>query len=267
MKKYLFLLLLAQGTVLYAQREYLDENKFPLADSAEAKFYRIKQADNKSGSYSELCFYISGEKESETPMIFSSFMEKYVQSGKCCSWYKNGQLKNEVNYLKGILNGKELIYYENGQVKTERNYSDNKLDKELVTYWKNGTKKREDRFNNGKFEKGICYDSLGNKIKHFDYQIRPHYKGGESKMLSDIASGLKYPINSKNAGIEGRVYVRIAINSDGTILRLDILSGINRELDWEAMRVIRTLKKFEPAYEDGEPVVFYYAVPITFTLE
>jgi TonB family protein len=267
MKKLLFLLLLIHGLVLNAQKNYLDENKIPINDTTSAKFYKIIELDNNTGGYKELYFYISGEKESETYYVKSLSTTGFVQNGKSLSWYENGRLKSEANNINGKRNGKELTYYENGQLKSDLSYKDDKHEGEIVTYWKNGKLKRKDIYNNGKFEYGNCYDSLGNEIKHFEYEIMPQYKGGDSKLLSDIANNIDYPTSSKNAGIQGRVVVRFAVNSDGTISSVDILKGVSPELNKEAMRVVKTLKKFKPGYQDGEAVPVFYMVPITFSLK
>jgi protein TonB len=267
MKKLLFLLLLTHDLGLIAQKHYLDENKIPTNDTTLAKFYDTKEFDKNSNGYKELYFYLSGAKESETCFIKSATKAGFAKNGKSVSWYENGQLKKEANFINGIRNGKELNYYDNGQLKSDLTYKGDKKEGEVVTYWENGKLKRKDIYNNGIFENGNCYDSLGNEIKHFDYEIMPQYKGGDSKLLSDIANNVEYPTNSRNAGVEGKVIVRFAVNSDGTISSVDIIKGVNLELNQEAIRVVRKLKKFKPGYEDGEPVPVFYMVPINFGLK
>lgn len=267
MKKLLILLLLTHHLGLFAQKHYLDKNKIQTNDTTLAKFYDIKEFDKNSNGYKELYFYLSGVKESETYFIKSPTTTGFAQNGKSLSWYENGQLKSEVNFINGKRNGKVLNYYDNGQLKSDLTYKGDKKEGELVTYWKNGKLKRKDIYNNGVFENGNCFDSLGNEIKHFAYEIMPQYKGGESKLLRDIANNVEYPTNSRNAGVEGQVIVRFAVNSDGKISSVDIMKGVNFELDQEAIRVVRKLKMFKPGYEDGEPVPVFYMVPINFGLK
>ncbi|MGB8490041.1 MAG: energy transducer TonB, partial [Bacteroidales bacterium] len=80
------------------------------------------------------------------------------------------------------------------------------------------------------------------------------------------ANKLNYPIKSINSGIHGRVLVRFTVNTDGTISSVGIQEGVSPELNEEAMRVVKKLKKFKPGYQDGEPVPVFYMVPITFIL-
>jgi TonB family protein len=73
--------------------------------------------------------------------------------------------------------------------------------------------------------------------------------------------------SAKTEGIQGRVIVRFVVEKDGTIDRINILKGVNPELDAEAFRVVKLLPKFEqPGFADNKPVAVWYIVPITFVL-
>ncbi|MCJ7448145.1 MAG: TonB family protein [Bacteroidales bacterium] len=263
MKKLIILILLFQSVILNAQKVFLDENKVQISDSSSAEYYKI--VEPSIDGYKELHFYITGERESENIYIRSS--GKYVKNGKSLSWFKNGLEKSEGTFIKGKQDGMELKYYDNGQLKSKINYIDDQYDKVIETFWKNEKIKRRDFYNLGKFENGNCYDSLGNEIKHFDFEIMPQYKGGDRQIISDIAYNLDYPTKSRDAGIQGRVLVRFVVNINGTISSVSILEGASPELNEEAIRVVKTLKKFKPGFQDGEPVPVFYMVPITFTLK
>jgi TonB family protein len=95
----------------------------------------------------------------------------------------------------------------------------------------------------------------------------PVFPGGESALLQFIEDSTKYPENAKTEGIQGRVIVRFVVEKDGTIDRINILKGVNPELDAEAFRVVKLLPKFEqPGFVDNKPVAVWYIVPITFIL-
>lgn len=158
------------------------------------------------------------------------------------SWYENGQLKSDVDYING---------------------QDNKF---VITYWKNGKIKRKDTFIAGKLETGACYDSLGREIPHFDYEKMPVYSGGDSELMRDIAMNTNYPIKSRDAGIQGKVILRFGVNKNGDINNIELVQGVNDELNREAIRVLHVLRRFQPGYCDGEPVFVYYMIPISFNL-
>jgi TonB family protein len=266
MKKLLVLVFMINATVLSGQRLFLNENRKPVIDSLTAKYYKIIEYGEKPETYKELFYFITGEKESEINYFKYPSSEKYVKEGKYYTWYKNGQLKEEDNYVNNKIQGRKTEWHETGQPKSEIDYFEGKLNGTVLTYWKNGKIKRKDFYNQDEFEDGTCYDSLGKKTKHFDYKIMPQYKGGDNQLLNEIALKTNFPEKLREAGIEGRVVVRFVVTEDGSITNVDIMEGVNPEFNNEAIRVVKKLKKFIPGYEDGDPVPVYYLLPITFTL-
>jgi protein TonB len=103
------------------------------------------------------------------------------------------------------------------------------------------------------------------------YQVvdeMPVFKGGDAAILKYIAENTKYPEAAKTGGIQGKVIVRFAIESDGSVGRVAILKGVDPELDNEALRVVNGLPSFEkPGIKDGKPVAVWYMVPINFALK
>lgn len=304
MKILIILISFFYAITLNGQKVFLDEYKDLTIDSAKAKYYMVSDYEKNSKSFKATAFYITGEKESESNYIKSSEKDaiafvwylsgqsrKFVKDGKSIAWYKNGQIKSETNYIAGKINGKSFTWfengktkskknslnnknegksyewYENGQLKSESDYIENQYNGLINTYWKNGKIKRKDAYIDGKFQNGTCYDSLGKEIKHYDLEVMPEYKGGDRQLLMDISYNTNYPKRSRDSGIQGRVLLRFAVNQQGSITDIEILEGINSELNKEAVRVLSTLKRFKPGYSDGEPVEVYYLIPITFTLK
>jgi periplasmic protein TonB len=304
MRRLIILLLLPFTTSLTGQKVFLDEQKSPIVDPSLAKHFIITNYADNPKAFKVTMYLITGEKESECSYIKSSdknalsylwylsgLSKKYVKNEKSIEWYKNGQVKDETNYTNGVLNGKSLSWYENGQIKSETTYLNNEAegkskswyqngqlksecdninglyDGDIITYWNNGKIKRNDKYKEGKFQNGICYDSLGKEIDHFDLEVLPKYAGGDQRMMSDIYNNINYPVKSRDNGIQGSVIVRFAVNEQGGISDIDIMQGINEELNNEAVRVIKELRRFKPGYEDGEPAKVYFTCPITFQLK
>jgi protein TonB len=46
-----------------------------------------------------------------------------------------------------------------------------------------------------------------------------------------------------------------------------IIKGVSPDLDKEALRVVRTLPRFEPGRQSGKTVAVAYIIPINFLLE
>jgi TonB family protein len=96
----------------------------------------------------------------------------------------------------------------------------------------------------------------------------PAFKGGDAALMDYIAKNTKYPETAKTKGIQGKVIVRFAVETDGSVDKVSILKGVDPELDQEAFRVVSSLPAFEkPGVKDGKDVAVWYMVPINFTLK
>ncbi len=96
---------------------------------------------------------------------------------------------------------------------------------------------------------------------------KPEYPGGESGLLSEISQNIKYPVKAFQNGIQGRVVCKFIIEADGSISNPEVVRSVDPDLDKEALRVVKTLKKFTPGKQRGEAVAVSYVVPIMFRLE
>jgi TonB family protein len=94
----------------------------------------------------------------------------------------------------------------------------------------------------------------------------PLLPGGEELLMKYISKNIRYPEAAKEKGIQGRVFVKFFISSRGDVSGHVIVKSVSPELDAEALRVVKTLTKFEPARRDRKAVPAWYNVPITFVL-
>ena len=85
-------------------------------------------------------------------------------------------------------------------------------------------------------------------------------------MRKHIAKTLKYPRIAEENGIEGRVTVRFVVSKTGDVGNVEVIKGVDRYLDAEAVRVISSMPKWIPGTQNGVAVNVYYIVPIVFKL-
>jgi len=109
-------------------------------------------------------------------------------------------------------------------------------------------------------------DKVLSETPYVVVQEMPIYPGGDTELLYYIAKNTKYPEAAKEAKAEGRVIVRFAVTKEGNADGVSVLKGVHPLLDEEAVRVVSTLKGFEPGKQGGVPVNVWYMVPITFKL-
>lgn len=185
------------------------------------------------------------------------------------SYYLNGAIKSEINfsnYKEQIKYGYAKSWYENGQLKEKATYKENKLNDTLITYWSNGNLKRVDYFNMGKLINGQLYNFDGTATAHYDYEIAAEFPGGLNKLADFIGKNIKYPKAARKNGIEGKVFLRFIVDTEGHIQHVEVLKGVSPEIDEEAIRVIKIMPQWRPAMVDGNKVNSFFNLPLSFKL-
>jgi len=94
------------------------------------------------------------------------------------------------------------------------------------------------------------------------------FQGSDVNSFRDwVTKHLKYPDIAIRKGISGKVYVQYAINSKGDVVDVKVIRGIDPSLDKEAIRVISSSPKWEPAKQRGTKVKQQFTIPIAFALQ
>ena len=90
------------------------------------------------------------------------------------------------------------------------------------------------------------------------------YPDGETGLLKDIASNLKYPEKAVKQGKQGMVVLRFFIKEDGSIGDIQIKKSVSPECDEAAVNAVKKLRKFTPAKQKGKPVAVWFTLPVMF---
>ena len=94
--------------------------------------------------------------------------------------------------------------------------------------------------------------------------VYPRFPGGEQALLFFLRSNVRYPAASLKMGIQGEVMILFIVESDGSISHVSILKGIGKECDEEAVRVIKSMPRWEPGRRYGKSVKVLLRIPIMF---
>ena len=106
-----------------------------------------------------------------------------------------------------------------------------------------------------------------NKIyKSSEVDQEPEYPGGAGVLQSDIARSIRYPMVCKQQKIQGNVLVSFIVEKDGSVSDVTAVKKVHANLNTEAIRVMKSLKKWTPGTKDGQPVRVQSAVYVTFSL-
>ncbi|WP_340065094.1 energy transducer TonB [Ascidiimonas aurantiaca] len=88
----------------------------------------------------------------------------------------------------------------------------------------------------------------------------------QRKMMEHIRDNFRYPEIAQELGIQGRVSVLFTIDKDGSITNIR-MRGPDKNLEAEAMRIIKKLPRMTPGKQRGRPVRVPFSIPITFKLQ
>ena len=112
---------------------------------------------------------------------------------------------------------------------------------------------------------------------------QPEFIGGDSALYAWLGDNLKYPQDAVELGIEGTVVVAFAIDIDGSVDNVRVISvpvyseivnvdGVETmekheasSMVDEALRVVKLMPKWKPGSIDGRPVRVEYTLPIAFS--
>lgn len=113
----------------------------------------------------------------------------------------------------------------------------------------------------------IIEDEIVEEVPFIIVENMPTFPGGEKKMLEYVAKNVKYPQLAKEVGTQGRVFVSFVVEKDGSITNVTILRGIGSGCDEEAIRVVKSMPKWNPGLQCGRAVRVSCNLPINFKLQ
>lgn len=95
----------------------------------------------------------------------------------------------------------------------------------------------------------------------------PTYPGGIQKFYDWLSNTVKYPPMASENNIQGTVYASFTIEKDGTLTDVKIDGRkLGYGLDEEAVRVLKTSRRWNPGMQNGRPVRVKYNIPVRFSM-
>lgn len=88
------------------------------------------------------------------------------------------------------------------------------------------------------------------------------------EIIKYVLSNTLYPPEAKAKGIEGTVFIYFVVNEEGDVIDVTTLREIEVDplCDAEAIRVVKSLPRFEPGILDGKKVSVQYTIPVKFII-
>lgn len=93
-----------------------------------------------------------------------------------------------------------------------------------------------------------------------EVQELPKFPGGS--VAAYMKRNYKIPPVDRKKHITGKIYVSFVIGKDGRVSDVKILRGLSPAMDKEAIRVIKSMPRWDPAYNAGIPVKVRQNLPL-----
>lgn len=95
----------------------------------------------------------------------------------------------------------------------------------------------------------------------------PQYPGGRKELLKYMEEQLVYPSEMRRLGQEGEVVVEFFVERNGFISGVNVVKGLTKEFDEEAIRLTRNMPRWIPGKKNGVPVRYRMTMPINFKIK
>ena len=110
------------------------------------------------------------------------------------------------------------------------------------------------------------YDASNDEVFHSSGHM-PSFPGGDVALMKFIKDNMIYPPEALKNRIEGKVIIQFVVTKTGKVGKVKVVRSVNKELDQEAVRLIKMLPDFSPGRNNvGEPVNVWYILPVIFKL-
>ena len=96
---------------------------------------------------------------------------------------------------------------------------------------------------------------------------QPEFPGGQGALMKWLSQNVRYPETAQQNDVQGRVIVKFVVEKDGSIGTATILKGVDKDLDREALRVVKKMPKWQPGKNNGVAVRSYFNLPVVFKLQ
>ena len=256
----------------YVVEDYYKSGKIQMVGKTLNKEYLLRNGDF-------IYYYENGNKEK---------MLKYDSSipvGKIYQWHENGSKKLAGEYFPHAdkLEKSELKIYQywdknNVQKVTDGNGFYEEIDSQFETIAsgeiKNGSRHGEwtgtnskykltfkETYENGKVKSGESIDSLGVKHSYTKAVQNPEPINGMKNFMQYVAKKYKFPADLV-VHADVLIVLSFVVNKDGSIQDVRIIQSVRKDLDDEAIRVVKSYEKWKPGALRGLPVRVSYNMPL-----
>ena len=93
----------------------------------------------------------------------------------------------------------------------------------------------------------------------------PSFPGGSEALKEYLKKNTRYP--NPDACIQGRVVVVFVVDEKGNLSDVKVARSVEPSLDAEAVRIVKSMPRWNPGMQNGKAVKVRYTLPVTFRLQ
>lgn len=92
-------------------------------------------------------------------------------------------------------------------------------------------------------------------------EMRPSFYGGSEALRYALLNNLN---TQKTKSHYGKVIIKFKVSNDGYVVSTEVLKSDDEFLNDEVIRIIKSLPRWQPAFQAGRFVNAYYTIPLDF---
>jgi len=227
----------------FSQEDFKDtvwlSNKWEESIKSKAKFYRVYKNIDKGF------------------LVFDRYL-----NGNNYEIFHASQIKPSLKY-----EGYSVCYNIDG-TKSARGFFNENKKRGIWTQYFDGEKDSSvyEVMDNGKAK--YIYKSPLQKEEIYTIVENPaEFRGGVAGLMKFIQENIKYPEIPRDLTLGGKAFLKFVIDEDGYVNNCEILKSTGvKQLDEEALRVVKIMPQWTPASMMGVNVKCYFNLPINFSM-
>lgn len=94
----------------------------------------------------------------------------------------------------------------------------------------------------------------------------PMFPGGDAALMKYLYDNIHYPQLAIENNVQGTVVVMFVVTKTGQVGEVKVARSKDPDLDKEAVRVVKSLPKFQPGKQNGNAVNVWFTLPVKFKL-
>jgi periplasmic protein TonB len=114
------------------------------------------------------------------------------------------------------------------------------------------------------------YKDATGRIVYNKAEVDPSYTGGTQEMRKYLEDNLQYPVEARNRGVEGTVFVDFVIDEKGKVREVVATDVVGEDVDLslkeEAVRVVAAMPGWNAGRQHGRSVDVAFSLPVTFQI-